>query len=355
MKYETIEELLQYNEKESKIFIPNEIFDDLKKKFNELKPDIKDDKSAAIITTSTGVKRRKRGKNKGLNINHLAFSYSYYYLISWIYRYAKHRTTNEIIDNGKVKEILGYNADTKGLDYITKKNGLLDQMEYTKTDKDFPLTWTFNQFEGLEFSMLSEYIEAETKDNPFVTKSSILEMYQIPRKYTVKYPVKAFYRTQESDYENGTFYEVENTHMIPFDVFMYCMDNENIGTIGFYLYCFIKRMNDFYSGGWDTSIENLILETEIPESTLLKYIDVLRKYKMIDVEYNQEYFCLALDPKDRKANTYTVNDFDLFTYKPQSYKKMEIISVEEYKKKKEEEFVKLFGNTVDIPLEDLPY
>ncbi|MCC3645831.1 hypothetical protein JGK52_03915 [Cytobacillus oceanisediminis] len=313
MKFEEIEELLQYNEKEFKIFIANEVFEDLK------------------------------GAIK--NSPHLAFAYSYLFIITWLYRYAKHMSRDGLIDNGKIKEILGYNSMTKGLDYIIKKNGLLDKLGYTITSKDFPIAWTFNQFEGLEFLMYSEQKE-------------LLEVWELPRKYSIKYPVKAFERTLDEAgniEQEGTFFEVENTHMIPFEVFMYCMDNKDIGTIGFYLYSYIKRMNDFYADGWDISIENMVLETGIAEKTLLRYLDKLKKFNLIQAVHNQEYFCLALDPKERKANTYIANEFDLFTYKPQFYKKMKIMKIDEYQKKKEEEFTKMFGNTVDFPIEELPY
>ncbi|EFV79040.1 hypothetical protein HMPREF1013_00669 [Bacillus sp. 2_A_57_CT2] len=322
MKFEEIEELLQYNEKESKIFIANEVFVDLK------------------------------GAIK--NSPHLAFAYSYIYLVTWLYRYAKHLNSKGIITKGIINEILGYHANTKGLDYLIKKKGLLDKLDYTITVSDFPIQWKYDKFEGLEFEMLSEIYEFEMKHNPLVTKSEILDIYNIPKKYNIKFPVKSFYRNSDED-EDGTFFEVENTHMIPFEVFMYCMGNEDIGTIGFYLYAYIKRMNDFYTGGWDISIENMVLQTGIAEKTLLRYLDKLRKFKLIEAVHNQEYFCLALDPKERKANTYIANEFDLFTYKPQFYKKMKIMKIDEYQKKKEEEFTKMFGNTVDFPIEELPY
>jgi hypothetical protein len=189
MELNEIQELLQYYEKESKVFMPNEIFIDLK---------------GAVY-----------------NSPHLAFAYSYTYLVTWLYRYAKHMSKDGLIDNGKLKEILGYNAITKGLDYLTKKNGLLDQLGCTETVKDFPTLWTFEDGD-LEFEMYSENKE-------------MLTTWNLPGKYSIKYPVKAFHRYDE-DVLDGTFYEIASTHCIPFEVFMFCMSNNLIGTIGFYLY-----------------------------------------------------------------------------------------------------------------------
>lgn len=319
MKYQEIKELLQYTDEESKIYMPNEIFEDLK------------------------------GAIK--NSPHLTFSYSYIYLVHWLYRYTKYLNSKAIITNEHIKEILGYNAKTKGLDYLIKKNGLLDQLEYTMTTNDIPLHWNLDKFEGLTFTKLQETIEEEMKNNPLLSKGEILETYQIPRKYNIKYPVKAFYRNEDE----GTFIEISNTHCIPFEVFMYCMNNDGIGTTGFYLYSFIKRMNDFYLGGWDVSIENMEEETGIPEKTLLRYLDTLKKFNMIEAIHNQEYFCLAMNPKDRKANTYKVNEYQSFTDKPQTYKKMTTLKVEEYQKIQEEKFIQVWGKKANIPLEELPF
>lgn len=340
MNFEEIEELLQYNEKESKIFIPNEIFEDLINKFQKLKPK---EKPTKTVTTSKG-----RGKNKGINISHIAFAYSYYYLISWLYRYCKHLYGYDLIDNEKVKEILGYNATTKGIDYLIKNNGLLDTMGYIKKTKDIPISSNYDEFDGLSFTLLSDLEEEMQK----------MIKEKLSRKYSIKYPIKAFERVVDEEgniEQEGTFFEFENTHCIPFEVFIYSMSNENIGTIGFYLYTFIKMMNDRYSTGWDVSIENLVRKTQLPESTLLKYLDIVKKYRMITTIHNQEYFCLALDPKDRKANTYIANDFDLFTYKPQAYQKIEILTANKHYEKVGKDLERITAKKIDIPLSELPY
>ena len=184
MKFEEIKELLQYTDGESKIYMPNEIFEDLK----------------SVIKNSP----------------HLAFAYSYIYLVHWLYRYTKYTSSKSIITNEHIKEILGYNSKTKGLDYLIKKNGLLDELGYTLTTNDIPLHWKYDKYDGLEFTLLHDSIAEELEINPSLTKGDILKVYQIPRKYNVKLPVKAFDRYSNDDID-GTFYEVSNTHLIPFE------------------------------------------------------------------------------------------------------------------------------------------
>ncbi|MGG4039284.1 hypothetical protein [Heyndrickxia ginsengihumi] len=186
MQYDEIKESLQFNKKETNIFMPNEIFNDLQ---NNIKKSV-----------------------------HIPFAYSYYYLITWLYRYAKYGSIS--IDNKNIKEILGYNKDYKPIDYIIKKNGILDLMEYTITTKDHPISWEVND-NYLNFSMLSDFDEETIKTIKKIKS----------RKYMIKFPYKSFFRTKESEednYEDGTFYDVSNTHLIPFEVFMFCMSKKEI-------------------------------------------------------------------------------------------------------------------------------
>ncbi|AZV43678.1 hypothetical protein BAOM_3069 [Peribacillus asahii] len=295
MKYEEIESLLKFDEKESKLFMPNEIFEDLQ---NNIK--------------------------KGV---HIPVAYSYYYLVNWLYRHAKFAYNQ--IDNRKMKEILGYNPDTKGIDYILKKNGALDTMGYTETVKDFPVVWELSEDDGLTFTLLSEmddYFKEEIKGS-------------ISRKYTVKFPVKAFHRhiydeemkgDYNNGYEDGTFFEVDNTHLIPFEVFMYCMNNDKIGCTGFYLYAFLKMNNQIFRGAYDIPMKTLAEKTGLPYTTMTDSLSNLRKYKMVEGIHNQEFFCIALEDHKRKANSYITNEFTQFTNEPVEYERIKVLEVEEY-------------------------
>ncbi|MFB5281918.1 hypothetical protein [Peribacillus sp. Hz7] len=311
MKYQEITDLLRFNENESNVFMPNEIFEDLQ---NNMK--------------------------KGV---HIPVAYSYYYLITWMYRHAKYGELQ--IDNKKIKEILGYNADTKGIDYILKKNGLLDTMGYTETVKDFPVVWELSEDEGLTFTLLSEmddYFQEEIKGN-------------ISRKYTIKFPVKGFERTydEEGNVEQwGTFFELDNTHGIPFEVFMYCMDNDKIGCTGFYLYAFLKMNNQIFRGAYDIPMKTLSEKTGLPYRTMADSLSNLRQYKMVEGIHNQEYFCLAMEDYKRKANSYITNKFESFTDQPVEYEKMKVLESKEYYKLLEEQKEE---KEESFPLELLPF
>lgn len=296
MDYDELVKLLHYDGENNDIFMPNEIFNDL--------------------------------KNVLSNSSHLAFAYSYYYLISWLYRYAIYG--NDIYTTDTIKEILGYYKNNKTVNYIIKKNGLLDNMGYTQLQSDYPVFWTFEDNE-LSFTMLSEY-DIETQK---LLKS------KASRNYKIKVPLKGIYRTEEDineGYESGTFYEIDNTHHIPFDVFLFCVSNENIGVIGFYLWSYLKMKNQIHSSGYDVSIDYLAKETGVKRSSTVKYLNVLKSHRMIICLHNQDYFVKGLSEDERKSSTYIVNDCSNFSDKPVEYEKMKVISYDDYIKSKNENY-----------------
>lgn len=292
---------LQYNNKESPMYVPNEIFGDF---------------------IGGAIKQK-----------HVPFAYSYYYLVSWLYRNCKYGSLP--IDNKQIKELLGYSPTYVEVDYLIKKNGVLDVIGYTLTEKDYPISWSL-EGNDLEFTMLSDLdddMQKIAKDNR-------------SRKYFVKFPVKGFYRDDEEDCYNGTFYEIDNTHEVPFEVFMFCMEKEDVGCTGFYLWCYLKMQDQIYKG-YDISVDDLADEVGIARRTLAQYLKVLRQYNMIDCKHNQDFFCVALKNDERKANTYYANDWTIFSRMKIDMKKIQYKSKKAYleglKVESKVDFDALFG------------
>src|SRR5699024_7031819 len=285
---------LNYRDTQSKHYMPNEIFKDLQ----------------ANIETST----------------HIAFAYSYYYLISWLYRNVKYGEPLSIEINTKtLKKLLGYNQNYKPINYIIKKNGVLDQLNYTKNDWNFPIEWYSedNKPEFIKFSDTDEYMNNETYKNRRID-------------YEIKYPIKHFFRNTEDTEKTGVFYDVSNTHLVQFEVFMQCMASKELGVLGFYLYSFLKYKNQQHKEGYDASKARLAKETGISERAITKYLSALRSYNMINVIHNQEYFILGSNPQDFKASTIKVNEREKFTRHPIDYKKLGVKKNVKDKDKEEE-------------------
>lgn len=309
MKHEEIIDLLNYEDNESKLFVPNEIFDNLKDNI---------DKSP-----------------------HIAFSYSYIYLVTWLYRYAKIFTgdNKSVINNNIIKELLGYNPKSQTVNYLIKRKGLLEKIGLLKSVGDFPYTHSYTKEEGLQFEMYSDYKEFH-------------DMHpRIARNHFFRYPVKSLddrILTTDKELLKGAFYDVSNTHMIPFEVFLYCMsekeikredkvENESVGTIGFYLYAFLKHKTDLHKsdGGYTISVSELSSETGITERTLERYLSILKERNMIEYTHNIDHFVPSLPKHLRIGNTYRTYSYEEFNYSntPKKYKRINFMSYEEFAKK----------------------
>lgn len=257
-------DIINYNKGETRIFIPNEIFDDLQ--------------TAIQIPT------------------HLAFAYSYYYMITYLYRYNKYFYTK--FTQSMIKEFLGVNPIYKKVDYIIKKGGVLDTLGYTETTTDYPISCTLTDDKIPMFKTIHEW----KYENP-----DMIPYMKDERNFKIKYPVKAFFRdelSRKNDLYNGTFYEARYTHGIHVNTFVDALEGgsngQKIGYMGFYLYGFISALIGQSGGHYvAVSINEIGKQTKLSHPTLVKTFDVLEKEKFLKIEH-QEY----KDNQNRYSNVY---------------------------------------------------
>ncbi|GAB1782019.1 hypothetical protein [Priestia aryabhattai] len=338
LNYEKLCKYLKFHDKQYNIFLPNEIFEDLKQ--------IK-------------------------NVQHRAFAYSYIYLITWLWRYSKYGDLEySQLSQKKIKETLGRKSDER-INYLIKKDGVLEQMKWIESVKDFPI---FNQSEGEKY-----YIERLDKEiwNINVELTFVSEMkgedvwkyVRPPARFTAKKPVRAYTRypndpEMEEDYNSGycdgTFESIENTHSVPFQVFLYSMTNRNVGTKGFYIYSYLYFKNKLFRDGYDVTVPNLATQLKVAQSTVQEWLDIVRRYCMVEVKHNQTHFVVGMRKEDRKASTYITNNFTSFTTKPVKYNKMPVMKRSQYfalLKEQQEEIDRKQKEKrgIDIPLDQLPF
>lgn len=286
---------MSYRDTDSKLFMPNEVFKDL-------------------------VSCKDYSKDAS---SHIAFAYSYIYLCTWLYRHCNYFQMEKVTQE-RLKEILGYTSSYKGLDYIIKKNGLLEKLGYLETTTDYPLSWNLDEDRFLEFETIKEF---EKKYGYGVIPNTI------SRNFKVKLPIKAFHRTKESLEErdlDGTFYDVYHTHMIPVEVFIYCMANVEIGVIGLYLYAFIKHMNGIYSDSVDISLKQFVVQTGIKGTTLDTYLKRMKEQNII--ECDPKPYVFDLPEYLREANTYKVVEYQHFGQRLTPVENRKVMSLYTYKK-----------------------
>lgn len=228
------------------------------------------------------------------NSKQTAFAYSYLYYITYLYRYCKYIDENgNKITQENIKEYLGYSPKNKKIDYITKKDGLLDTLFYTETTTDYPIQYLYDDEGLIYFEYISEY------------KNTIKNLND--RNFKIKKPVRAFHRSTNAIVENelnGTFYEVENTHRINYDVFHNIITDEELGTVAFYIYGYLKHKNDIFKSGYQRSTINIGDDLGLSDRTVRKYTNILENRGFLNVE--RKIFDLRLSAEDYEANIYNV-------------------------------------------------
>lgn len=284
------------------VFMPNEIFHDLR----------------------VGMHDEKMNKISNFKSStHVAYAYAYVYLSHYMYRYCKYYVREDYynmkdIDEKMIKKILGFNEKTDQYTYLTKSNGVLDQIGYIKKVSDKPYDYTLDKLADVDGKdVFQPYFKMESNVVNFGESK--------PRKNRkINLPVKGFWRedwAKEENYVNGTFYEQDNTHEISFDIFMHCMSDPELGVEGFYLYSYLTYMTDKFPNGYDSTIDNFSHRTSMAYDEVMSQLRKLEERNMISCDHKP--FCVN-KPKSKKtkSNTYYVNNFKVFVDEPSEYKKI---------------------------------
>ncbi|MFC0471884.1 hypothetical protein ACFFHM_15615 [Halalkalibacter kiskunsagensis] len=319
MNYYTEEELkrnLQFNEREVTVPLPNSIFE--------------------MLATNEKLLEAKAP--------HTAVAYTYIFIVTWLYRFAKYGTLeHEECDVKAIKKILGYSSITKDLDYIVKKNGVLEQIGLIKTVsfKQAPISWHWDK-ENNVFDGFTTYDEEQSERFPediqWLKDRGIIET--TIRNKKIKYPIFAVDDLEEEVY--GTFWNPDNTHMIPFKVFLKCMTNEKLGCTAFMIYGYLHSRCGMNGGSIGVSIETISARTGIRESSRDRALDALKKYNLI--KCHAEDFIVGKGDLETPANTYeTVVNANLFNDEPQYYRNRTVMSLEQYEK--HQEVIEAFNNS----------
>lgn len=298
MQYSKICEALNYRDIENELmFMPNEIFTEFPEKLAEHSSDV-------------------------------GFAFSYYYLISYLYRFAKYvwKLETRTYNLPGLKRILGYSDTNKTKNYISRKGGILDDLGYTRTTGEYPVNWD------------AHYDRDSGKyDNWITTRSEYISGYDVtaeylPPKKQIKLPIKIWYRDAESernDCKNGTLFDIKNTTMIPVEAFIKCMSTEDLGVVGFWLYSFIKYKSSHFGGSYDVPLKKLPAETGIKRQKLKETLKALESYNMITNDHKP--FILGIpDGKSVEACSFSANDSEYFLKEKRQIKVREVMSAKTF-------------------------
>lgn len=306
-------------------------------KFNQLNEKIKytaDGQSSIYMSNQYfGILKDLSDKKIIKSSKYIPFVYAFMYFQTYMFRYSKYEKFTPT--TGEVKEILGYSPKQQTVDYLIKKDGVLDTYKLTQTIYDFPILHSFNTDDKtVSFDMLSDF------DKDYSTKWR--KEKNINSKMSCKYPTLAFYDELNNFdgvtfiHEGGSFSAMENTTKIDFDIFNFCMANDEIGVTGFYIYSYIKHKNDLFSS-FDCSIQRFSNELGLSDNTVKKYLKAIREYNLVTT-IQADHFIIGGDKEDFKANTHISNEFADFTTEKMTISKPNFITNEKYKRIKECKF-----------------
>lgn len=156
---------------------------------------------------------------------HRTFAFAYYCLVSYLWKYSKYGDME--INTQDIKTILGIHSTEKRMDYIIKKNGLLDSIGLTETTRDFPISTTiYAEGEGILVTTLSDIEDGLAKD--FLKNSG--------RRYTCKKPLLQYEREDNV----GLMFSKDNVLSISLYEFTRCVLCPDIGFDGLYVYAYLK-------------------------------------------------------------------------------------------------------------------
>ncbi|RDY70387.1 hypothetical protein DXT76_13120 [Halobacillus trueperi] len=250
---------------------------------------------------------------KGFRSYYTAYAFSYYYLATYLYRYAVYGKSDFNFSEANLKKMLTISPSNKGkngISFISKRNGLLDKIGFLKKESDYPIgvrffdkAWTTEK--GIHsFAYLSEINENMPEHLKLNTKNS-----------RVNRPIHLVdIRNYESQYSNGlgepTYLDPDNTTMISIDIFIYCMTNKELGIEAFHMYSYLKYYTEYYGGKWNCPLEDFPTKFGMKRDTIKKKLKALEEYNMI---YNSH------EPFVPNLREYTDQSIPANTYKVHSY------------------------------------
>lgn len=228
----------------------------------------------------TDLSHHIKDKKGRTNVQQVSFAYVYLTVICFLYRYTNFVSIDSktYIQNGDIKQLLGYARKTKTIDHVIKKNGILDSMNLTRTTKDYPLYHSLhkekvNGMPVIQYTTLNDdSLEIKGKTSSIVKN----------RNYEIKEPI--FFTESFDGSEYGTYYQIENTHRINIDEILIFLLDDDLDNIDFLLYGYIKsRCKGYKDNSKQISLASIITNVGIDKVTFYKHIKKLKEKKMIDI------------------------------------------------------------------------
>ncbi len=242
-----------------------------------------------------------KDKKGGTNIQQSSFAYAYLVCLSFLYKYAHYVDVNNesYIQSNDIKRILGYSAKTKSIDYIIKKDGLLENIGLIETTEDFPVytTYSTDKYNGIdirEFITVND-LKHGSDDILFKKIKSIVKN----KNYAIKIPKFIF------DYKGdvGTLYDYSNTHMINIKEFIGIIYDNKFDNIDFMLYAFFKsKCQNLNNNTKSIPLLRIISEIGMSKDSFYTHLKFIESKGLIKIAHKDWVM-------DSEMDNYEANDY----------------------------------------------
>lgn len=239
--------------------------------------------------------------NENTDVRQISFAYSYVLVVSFLYKYTKYIDvdSNTYVQNSDIKELLGYSKKTKTIDYIIKKNGLLDLIGLTETTKIIPLSSYYEDSEISNIKIKKFLFNNSIEKNDYYNDYKNIVKN---RNYEIKKPL--FFFNNNGDI--GTLYDYSNTHKITIDELLYFLNSPKLDVTDLTIYSFIKsKCNNLNKNSYCISLSETKKDLLISNDTFYRKIKILKDLSLINVNRNRSYYKIENNDDYHEPNTYS--------------------------------------------------
>lgn len=217
-------------------------------------------------------------ENKNIkNLQGVAFSFAYYYLSSYVWKYSKYN--EQLFEKKDFLNVILKRERYSSFDYLIKKDGVLEKLKILETTNNFPIS---NEFDKDQKQMNYLYINDIEKE----LKKEIMK--NTFKKYSVKKPIR-FYKIGD---EPGYNYNQSDSIFINLKEFLTCINDKDISYLGFYFYCYIKfnivKFGGYQNGILKTTYPIIKKETGFNERMITKLFKHLKEKGLLEKEVKLE-------------------------------------------------------------------
>lgn len=234
-----------------------------------------------------------KAKNNKTNIQQSSFAYAYLVAVSFLYKYSNFVDIDNCtyIQNADIKELLGYNRNTKSIDRIIKDNGVLDILKLTETTKDYPIGFTILEDEKINDIPVRRFVTVSNSESDSEIVRIVRSVVK-NKNYKVKEPL--FLTTGMFEDNFGTLYDYEQTHSINIREFIFFLKNSELDNIDFTMYGYLKsKCKGFKMNTRSISLNKISTEVGVDEYTFYKHLRLLKEIGFVKVKHKGWQACLS--------------------------------------------------------------